>query len=94
MKIFKLLFATGHADLQGKTVIQAEHTHNVLTVDILVVITHHHIKGLIHGQLYKILHLLEGTHNDIELMHIIPSGLYKLIFLVYNNGVLLNYNSL
>ena len=58
-------------------VIQGKHTHQVLSVDAVIVIADQNIKRLDHRQRHKFLHLTQGAQDNIEFSHFVPSMLYK-----------------
>jgi len=74
----------GDAHLQRMPVIQTTHTHEILAVDTLVVISYQNLKGLTHGNAHKILNLTERTQPNVEFVHKRPPRLYKSSFIDYN----------
>ena len=76
-KAAELLVAALDADLQRPPVIQTEHADKAFSVDLLLLVAHHYLKGLHHCQRHKVLHLTEGTDANIELTHQNPPILYK-----------------
>ena len=67
------LLVAGEADLQGTAIIQSKHGHEALSVDLLDVVAHKHIKGLGNGNGYKFTNIREGADADIEMLHENPS---------------------
>lgn len=83
----RMKFLRGASDLNPDRcrIIQAEHSHQVLAVDVLTVISHIYIKGLNHCQGHKILNLPQGTQDNMKFSHIDSSNsLYKFRFIRYN----------
>ena len=70
MEAFKLLLGAANADTNRAIIVQTEHTHKTFSVDLLLFVTYQHIKGLHHGEGYKIPNLAEGTDPDVKLMHV------------------------
>ena len=61
------LAAAVRLDLDGPGKIQAQHAHEALGIDLLVIISHHDLKGLHGGQRNKILHFCKRMKTESAL---------------------------
>ena len=84
LKAEKFFVCAIHADMQRLFVVQTEHADKAFCVDLLLFITHKHLKRLGYSKRYKFFHVPERLNCDVELMHPWSPVLYKIKVVGYN----------